>query len=228
MNALLAFFLGQLSIAVLIFAFIKFFIFGEAPPSTPANRRRSRPLLHSSLRRKQSAVLRPAPALSTATILKKTYYNVSGHQPESLDWFNVLIAQTLAQFRAEAQHENAILKVLTTLLNGSQKPDFLSDIVITEINLGEEFPIFSNCRIIPVDDTTPTRPGTADGQKTTAVEGTRLQARLDVDLNDVITLGVESKLVLNYPRPVSAILPVALAVSVVRFRGTVFAKISYE
>jgi maintenance of morphology protein 1 len=38
---------------------------------------------------------------------------------------------------------------------------------------------------------------------------------LDVDLNDVITLGVETKLVLNYPKPVVAVLPVALAVSLV-------------
>jgi Maintenance of mitochondrial morphology protein 1 len=222
MNALVAFFLGQLSIALLIFAFIKFFIFGDAPPSTPADRRKSRPLLHSGLRHKKSAaVLRPAPVLSTSTILKKTYYNVSGHQPESLDWFNVLVAQTLAQLRAEAQHEGNIVKILNGLLNGPWKPDFLDDIVITEVNLGEEFPIFSNCRIIPVDEG-PGRPGTADGSSTAAgVEGTRLQARLDVDLNDVITLGIETKLVLNYPKPVSAILPVALAVSVVRFRGTV-------
>ena len=224
MNPLIAFFLGQLSIAGLVFVFIKLFIFGEAPPSTPASQRQPRPLFNSGVRQKTPAVLRPAPALSTESILKKTYYNVSRHQPESLDWFNVLVAQTLAQLRAEARHENAILKMLTAILNSSRKPDFLGDIVVTEVNLGEEFPIFSNCRIIPVDEGDPRRPGTADGYKTGAVEGARLQARLDMDLNDVITLGVETKLVLNYPKPVSAILPVALAVSIVRFRGTVCSK----
>lgn len=108
---------------------------------------------------------------------------------------------------------------------------------MTEINLGEEFPIFSNCRIIPVEEGsgaagTSGRPGTssesvmADGggaQGAGGWERTRLQARLDVDLNDVITLGVETKLVLNYPKPVVAVLPVALAVSLVRFRATVSA-----
>ena len=43
---------------------------------------------------------------------------------------------------------------------------------------------------------------------------------MDVDLSDVVTLGVETKLVLNYPKPFVAVLPVALAVSVVRFSGT--------
>ena len=52
-------------------------------------------------------------------------------------------------------------------------------------------------------------------------ESTRLLARLDVDLSDAITLGVETKLMLNYPVPLVAVLPVALAVSVVRFSGTV-------
>ena len=48
----------------------------------------------------------------------------------------------------------------------------------------------------------------------------RLQARMDVDLSDFITLALETKLLLNYPKPLVAILPVALAVSVVRFSGT--------
>ncbi|RAL67640.1 hypothetical protein DID88_008389 [Monilinia fructigena] len=43
---------------------------------------------------------------------------------------------------------------------------------------------------------------------------------MDVDLSDFITLGVETKLLLNYPKPLVAVLPVALAVSVVRFSGT--------
>ncbi|RMX76501.1 hypothetical protein D0868_16746 [Hortaea werneckii] len=43
---------------------------------------------------------------------------------------------------------------------------------------------------------------------------------MDVDLSDVVTLGIETKLVLNYPKPFVAVLPVALAVSVVRFSGT--------
>ena len=139
---------------------------------------------------------------------RQTYYNVNGHQPESVDWFNVLFAQTIAQLRSDAQQDNAILTSLSTVLNSAKRPEFLDEIKVTEINLGEEFPIFSNCRVIPVEDP---KDGSAGG---------RLQARMDVDLSDAITLGIETKLVLNYPRPLVAVMPVALAVSVIRFSGT--------
>ena len=43
---------------------------------------------------------------------------------------------------------------------------------------------------------------------------------MDVDLSDLITLGVETKIILNWPKPLTALLPVALAVSIVRFSGT--------
>ena len=146
--------------------------------------------------------------------MEKTYYNVRGHQPESLDWFNVLIAQTIAQLRADAQEDEAVLTSLTALLNGPSKPEFLDEIKVTEISLGDEFPIFSNTRVIPVDENgTPIK-------ELKGNRGERLQARMDVDLSDVVTLGAEMKLVLNYPKPFVAVLPVALAVSVVRFSGT--------
>ncbi|KAB8300085.1 hypothetical protein EYC80_000317 [Monilinia laxa] len=231
--------LGQLSIVILIGAFIKFFIFGD-PPSPDvtaalrATERRSRTLAHKRslltlrsatprhasqpLTRKRSSVLRNPAPLTTTAILSKTYYNVDGHQPESLDWFNVLIAQTIAQFRADAQHDDAILTSLTKVLNGGKRPDFLDEIKVTELSLGEDFPIFSNCRVIPVDEdgmTLGREGGAAAGR-----EHGRLQARMDVDLSDFITLAVETKLLLNYPKPLVAVLPVALAVSVVRFSGT--------
>ena len=162
-------------------------------------------------------------ALTTDKILDKTYYNVDGHQPESLDWFNVLVAQTIAQLRADALDDDAVLASLTSVLNSSQKPDFLDEIKVTEISLGEEFPIFSNCRVIPVDDDgTVVKPTASTGRRgfANALRDSRLAARMDVDLSDVVTLGIETKLVLNYPKPFVAVLPVALSVSVVRFSGT--------
>ncbi|EPS28638.1 hypothetical protein PDE_03584 [Penicillium oxalicum 114-2] len=237
------FLLGQLSVVLLIGAFIKFFIFGEAPP--PPSRGLSNRTPHrryssasspsqdhqKSLREKPSTsnVLRPVPASSTNTrsILHKTYYSPtnptskhgrhrmhhSSHQPESLDWFNVLIAQTIAQYRQTAyllkdSPTSSILSSLTAAMNNPEKkPSFIEKINVTDISLGEEFPIFSNCRIITVDD-----PNS---------DGGRLQALLDVDLSDDnLSIAVETQLVLNYPKPRSAILPVALSVSVVRFSGT--------
>ncbi|PWY82979.1 maintenance of mitochondrial morphology protein 1 [Aspergillus heteromorphus CBS 117.55] len=239
------FLLGQLSVVLLIGAFIKFFIFGEAPPPPsrglrPSTHRRSNSIYNinpndansRSLREKpsNSNVLRPVPSSSTNTrsILRKTYYSAiptnpskhgrhrihhSSHQPESLDWFNVLIAQTIAQYRQTAyllkdSPTSSILSSLNAALNNPEKkPSFIDKINVTDISLGEEFPIFSNCRIIAADD-----PNS---------DGGRLQALMDVDLSDDnLSIAIETSLLLNYPKPCSAILPVALSVSVVRFSGT--------
>ncbi|DAA79384.1 TPA_exp: Maintenance of mitochondrial morphology protein 1 [Trichophyton benhamiae CBS 112371] len=238
--------LGQLSVVLLIGAFIKFFIFGEAPSSSSrgisqraAPRKRSysanstlfRDAASRSLKESASSnVLRPVPSSSTNTksILRKTYYNAiptnfqkngrnrlhhSTHQPESLDWFNVLIAQLIAQYRQTAyllkdSPTSSILDSLTeTLNNVEKKPSWIDRINVTDISIGEEFPIFSNCRVIAVDD-----PNS---------DGGRLQALMDVDLSDDnLSLAIETNLLLNYPKPASAVLPVALSVSVVRFSGT--------
>lgn len=231
--------LGQLSIALLIFFFIKFFIFGEPPSADDRavhlnSLRRARTLAHQqsikqlrtrsnstslSLRHKDSrSVIRKGEESrggpSIATILAKTYYNVKGHQPESLDWFNVLIAQTLAQLRADARQDDAVLTSLTEVLNSGSKPDWIGDIRVTEIALGDEFPIFSNCRVMPAED------GFWYGPNHSSTEEGRLQARMDVDLSDIITIGIETTLNLNWPKPHSAVLPVALAVTIVRFSGT--------
>lgn len=94
-----------------------------------------------------------------------------------------------------------------TLNNPEKKPSFIDTITITDISLGEEFPIFSNCRVIAVDD-----PNS---------DGGRLQALMDVDLSDDnLSIAIQTSLLMNYPKPFSAVLPVALAVSVVRFSGT--------
>ncbi|KAJ3554878.1 hypothetical protein NPX13_g10492 [Xylaria arbuscula] len=245
------FIVGQISVVLLIAAFIKYFIFGDPPSpevtaSIRATERRSRTLAHRqslltlrtpntkepqpTLKKKKSSVLRNPPTLTIGSILNKTYYNVDSHQPESLDWFNVLVAQTIAQFRSDAQHDDAILNSLTKALNGDSRPDFLDEIKVTELTLGEDFPIFSNCRIIPVDEDGMSLenrngggiPGQAgvSGARAKMLEGSRLQARMDVDLSDMITIALETKLLLNYPRRLTAVLPVALAVSVVRFSGT--------
>ncbi|EEA18919.1 ERMES complex subunit mmm1 [Talaromyces marneffei ATCC 18224] len=250
------FLLGQLSVVLLIGAFIKFFIFGEAP-APPSRGLASRTASHHrsysinqgdnnvsnnntsggsprTLCEKPSTsnVLRPVPssATNTRSILRKTYYNAiptqfshtkqgrhriqhSTHQPESLDWFNVLIAQTIAQYRQTAyllkdSPTSSILDSLSAAINDPQKkPSFIDTIKVTDISLGEEFPIFSNCRVIVVDD-----PNS---------DGGRLQALMDVDLSDDnLSLAIETSLILNYPKPRSAVLPVALSVSVVRFSGT--------
>ncbi|CRK28862.1 hypothetical protein BN1708_015343 [Verticillium longisporum] len=234
--------LGQLSVVLVLAAFIKFFIFGDPPSpevtaSLRATERRSKTLAHKksllglrtatgrpgqpALNKKKSSVLRSPYNLTIGSILSKTYYNVDSHQPESLDWFNVLVAQTIAQFRSDAQHDDAILSSLTKALNGTSRPDFVDEIRVTKLSLGEDFPIFSNCRIIPVDeDGLSLGNGKTIDASAATREGAKLQARMDVDLSDLLTLALETKLLLNYPKKLSAVLPVALTVSVRRFSGT--------
>ena len=237
------FLLGQLSVVLLVGAFIKFFIFGEATsqqsPMNKASKHIRTTSFHGlsprttpsgSLRKKASSsnVLRAVPTSSTDTtsILKKTYYyipnkggriNHSTHQPESLDWFNVLIAQTIAEYRqtaynlkdSSADRPSILIGLSAAFNNPAKRPSWIDEITITEISLGEEFPIFSNVRVTALEED-PSSP-----------IGGRLQALVDVDMSDDnLTLGIETSLILNYPKPASAILPVALTVSLVRFSGT--------
>ncbi|KKF92936.1 Maintenance of mitochondrial morphology protein 1 [Ceratocystis platani] len=127
----------------------------------------------------------------------------------------------IAQLRSDAQHDDAILDSLTKALNGDSRPDFLDEIRVTELSLGEDFPIFSNCRIIPVDEDGIVMANAKSLNASVASrDGPRLQARLDIDLSDMLTLALETKILINYPKKLSAVLPVALAVSVTRFSGT--------
>lgn len=194
---LLAIVFIETSVLLMIVAFLKYFIFDD-----PNKKHQSPKIFDTKLKKKKSRVLRGPPPLSATSILAKTYYNTASHRAETLDWFNVLVAQAFSQFRDDAQSKDAILVSLDTIMNSGRKPEFLGAIKITEVNMGEEFPIFSNCRI-----------GLTEEQ--------RLQASMDVDLSDTITLAVETSLIMNYPSPGFVILPVALGVTISRFAGTI-------
>lgn len=235
---------GQLSLALILFFFIRFFLFGEAPSpdiraTARAVARKQRTVSHTETLRRRSAAAAAAAAqnngrnetplsvrveapLTPEEILEKTYYNVDGHQPESLDWINVLVAQTVAQLRTDALNDDALLSSLTRVLNGSSRPSYLDEIKVTDIALGDAFPIFSNCRVLPVDSSgAVVKPIIRKGGRHAGFgTDSSLQARMQVDLSDVLTLAIETKLVLNYPKPCVAVLPVALSVSVERFSGT--------
>ncbi|KAI3403396.2 MMM1 [Candida oxycetoniae] len=212
--------IGQLSIILIIVVFIKFFVFADSTASSSKTiaedaagvivKRDKKPL------HKRDRYSSPGKLLESSTederllnnkakvssILEKTYYDVNNHASESLDWFNVLIAQTISHLRTEALLADNIYHSLNNFLDNSELPEFLDRITLTEIDVGDDFPIFSNCRIKHSNEDTG-----------------RLEAKIDVDLSDTLTLGVETKLLLNHPRPSTAVLPVSLTVSIVRFSG---------
>lgn len=230
--------LGQVSVIMLVVVFIKFFVFTEAVP-TQAHKiptKKDKSVIKTNKKDDLDLTrLKPAPMSRLATdstematsnldnlnhlneinkalgsgrlrpnydstlnsILEKTYYDVKMHKPESLDWFNVLVAQIIAQARLEALIDGNIYESLDKALNSPVVLQYFDAIKITEINIGDDYPIFSNCRI----------------QNN---EG-RLEAKIDVDVSDTITLGVDTNLIINQPKFMSASLPIKLAISVVRF-----------
>lgn len=196
---------GQLSVIAVLVVFIKFFVFADSLPLLrTGSKSAKRNALGVIVKRKQGTEGSEKDAADNenpqlAAILEKTYYDVNNHRPETLDWFNVLVAQTISQFRAEALVADNIYHSLNEYLEKLALPEYLGEIKLTTIDLGDDFPIFSNCRIVH-----------------NAASG-RLEAKIDVDLSDTLTLGFETKLVLNHPRPASAVLPVLLKVSIVRF-----------
>lgn len=216
--------LGQLSVIILVVAFIKFFVFTEAAPTQASTiplksnisviktnktgddidtltrvntlnedmnhqREVNQVLGTSNIRLDSNSTL--------TSILEKTYYDVKTHKAESLDWFNVLVAQIISQARLEALNDGNIYESLDKALNSPQVLQYFDRMKISEINIGDDYPIFSNCRV-------------------KNNEG-RLEAKIDVDVSDTITLGVETNLLVNQPKFMSASLPIKLSISVVRF-----------
>ncbi len=76
---------------------------------------------------------------------------------------------------------------------------FLDPIRVTEADFGDAYPIFTNARVRPADDTGRTR------------------IEIDVDYSDQITLAIDTKLLINFPKPRFAVLPVSLSLTIVRF-----------
>ncbi|KAG4303126.1 hypothetical protein PCANB_000516 [Pneumocystis canis] len=187
---------GQLTVWILVGVFLKFFIFSDANQAS----------LTSRLYRQHqntTTIHQPRLSLTLTHLLSKVYGNVTSHPAESLDWFNVLIAQAIVQFRNDINFKKALLIYMDEILNGRNKPKFLGYIKVIDINLGEEFPICSNCRII---------------SRTEMIQ--RLDAIMDVNLTDEITLSIETQFVLNYPKYEFAVLPISLSLSIIRFSGT--------
>lgn len=196
--------IGQLSVILVIAVFVKFFVFADPSPDTFKARDARGIIVRRDKQRDSTRAYAddPAEGDKMLAILEKTYYDVDNHVPETLDWFNVLVAQTIAQLRLEALLSDNIYHSLQEYLQLAPLPEYLDKISLTQIDVGDDFPIFSNCRIQRNPDT-----------------HHRLEAKIDVDLSDTLTLGIDTRLVINYPRPRTVVLPIQLGVSIVRFSG---------
>ncbi|GAA5884520.1 hypothetical protein JCM16303_000009 [Sporobolomyces ruberrimus] len=235
--------LGQLSMVILAVLFLRYVVFedpdtakkereaklrGEELDGTPIDgltfggRRKKRRRARTLESKKGNSTSTNAPNMlpeSAASILNAISYDLSSHSPESLDWLNVLIAQLLSSYRLLASNhlaggarglmEEALNRKVrpapTTVEDGSSQGLIgLDEIEVEEVELGEGFPELSNARVRPSGN---------------AGEGLRVE--VDLDYSDKVSLSLSTRVVMNFPRPRFAVLPVSLSLTLQRFSGTV-------
>ncbi|KAJ3167951.1 ERMES complex subunit mmm1 [Geranomyces variabilis] len=190
---------GQFILGVLIFFLVKVFFFrsGEETRIELATRRNARKIYEP----KDHIPISPHAVESQ--ILTKTLYDVHMHPVETCDWLNVFIAQMITNYRTDNGFNTRIIHVLDEVLNGHTKPGFLGPIHITDFSLGDEFPLIKGVRV------------------RFAEPSANLRTEIDFEFDDQVTLGVETQVLVNWPKPCIAALPVALTLSVIKFSGTI-------
>ena len=129
-------------------------------------------------------------------ILAKTLY---GFEPEPASWLTVLVAQTIARYRSSPVLNAALVNFVDARLNYNL-PSVLAPIVVSHLSLGDAYPVVKSVQIKP---------------------GTSLRAEIAFEFNDNISIGIETHVLLNWPRSCLASLPVSLVVSLVKFEGSV-------
>ena len=102
-------------------------------------------------------------SMTDAHILAGLGYDVATHAAESTDWLNVIVAQVIAAYRASVHANGSVAGlgakgIVEEALN-SAKPDddvpgivSIDRIVVTEVDLGEDYPIVTNARVRPSDE----------------------------------------------------------------------------
>ncbi|TXT11048.1 hypothetical protein VHUM_01799 [Vanrija humicola] len=196
------FLVGQAVFLALALLFIRYVIFSplEAQDTDGWRKRRDERSKKSLL---SNTAVPPPPA---SLLLSKTGYEMATHPPESTDWVNVLLAQVLQGYRNDllstSGEEGARQQFERWLNPPGRQQSWLDPIQVTGVSLGSSFPLLSNARIRP-----------ADGQG-------RVRAEIDVDYTDAVALSISTAVVINFPRPRFAVLPVSIGVELRTFAGT--------
>ncbi|KAJ3143208.1 ERMES complex subunit mmm1 [Physocladia obscura] len=139
-------------------------------------------------------------------VLAKTMYSVTSHPPESCDWINVILAQIVARYRSDPAISAALVDWIHHSLNASidqLSPQFMGPISITDFSLGDDYLKFKTARM-----------------KYAEQSSNNLRAEIAFEFNNQITLGIDTQIIINWPKPAIASLPISLVFSVVKFTGT--------
>jgi maintenance of morphology protein 1 len=188
---------GQIILCILIFFLLKVFLLRNSTET------------RSSLNTKRSIKVRSVTVqqkhVIDSIILDKLKYDIQTQPNEQCNWLNILLAQMISTLRNDSSILAGLASKLDTLMNqdDQKRPSFIGPIHITNLQLGEEFPEFRNCRV-----------GFSES------EG-NMRVLMDFAFDDQITLSIDSQALVNWPRPGMASLPVSLTFTLVKFSGTV-------
>lgn len=150
--------------------------------------------------------LPPSENASQSTQLSQTELlnelNYSFARPESCHWLSVLAAQFLQHLRSNTHHHAQLTQHLLSTLHSSSASAYLTPLQIHHLSLGTTYPRFSRARI-----------GLNE-------EG-KLKLDVDVDWSgDIASLAFDTCLLINWPAPNMAGLPVSLSLSLTRLKCT--------
>ncbi|KAJ1332194.1 hypothetical protein BSLG_009010 [Batrachochytrium salamandrivorans] len=190
---------GQVILGALIFFLLKVFLFRNADETRLEHSRRT---LQSIAVPKPKTVSAQQRRTIDSLILGKIGYDTTQHTFESCDWLSVLVAQILLTLRTDAEFSTKGVQLLDSVLNGAWKPAFLGAISITDFSLGEEYPTLKNGRV------------------RFAESDSGIKVQIDFSFDDQITLGIDTQMLINWPKLSMAALPVSIVLSVVKFSGT--------
>ncbi|PWN99255.1 hypothetical protein FA09DRAFT_286093, partial [Tilletiopsis washingtonensis] len=138
-------------------------------------------------------------------LAERAGYDVGAHAPESTDWVNVLLALALHGYREDlaAGNEGGARAAVEHILNAAVEGKTAGTLLVSTVDIGNAFPHLSDVRVRPSDE----------------AGGLRIEA--EIEYVDQIELSIETQLVVNYPRPRFAILPISLGLIIERLSGTV-------
>ncbi|KAJ1959162.1 ERMES complex subunit mmm1 [Dispira parvispora] len=123
---------------------------------------------------------------------------------ESCQWVNLLVAHLFTRYRSNPSlHKRWIRRVTRWINDPIIRPAMLSSIHITGLQLGTAFPQLKQVKIIP-------QPAV----------GT-VQWHCKVEFTDHVAVGLDTKILVNWPKPSLAALPISLLLSLTKFTGTV-------
>ncbi|KAJ1970356.1 ERMES complex subunit mmm1 [Dimargaris xerosporica] len=123
---------------------------------------------------------------------------------EPCQWVNLLIAYVLTKYRANLDLQRQWQQRLMRWINDpSVRPSFLADVVLTTLDLGTQLPTLHQIKVVP------------------SLAFNSTQWHFAMSHRDILSLGIDTKIVVNWPKPSLAALPVSLLVSVVQFNGTI-------